>query len=388
MLPIIAVSVLGAGTGAVGVINSLGLAAFLLLSLPIGLLADRRGSPTTFMAGSSLVRAVMLLSAVVVWLAGGLEGYVGLVILMGMAAVIGVADVVFTTGQALLVPQLVGERRIREVYGRLQAFAQAGGTAAPTLVAGLLVLVSAPWAWVGAGVAYLCSLTTQRKIGHQEHPSKPAERTSAWADVAAGIRLLMRRPLLARITIANVLNNAAVMAANTLLPVIALRELALDPAVFAGVAAMAAVSGILGAGLAARLSARLGLRAVRLIVALAMAMASAAVVLVLMGVMPGPAEGWLMLQAGVAGAGSSIALVAGADLVPRLVSARRLGTVMGAQRSVVLGVMPVAALTFGGLANVVGIVPMAWVWVALVLCSALPCLGLTEPEPDPSAQSV
>ncbi|GAA4907676.1 hypothetical protein GCM10025789_28940 [Tessaracoccus lubricantis] len=40
LLPIVAVSVLGASTAAVGLLNSLGLVAFLLLSLPVGLLGS------------------------------------------------------------------------------------------------------------------------------------------------------------------------------------------------------------------------------------------------------------------------------------------------------------------------------------------------------------
>lgn len=48
LLPIIAVSFLGAGTGTVGVVNSLGLFAFLGLSLPIGVFADRFGKPSRF----------------------------------------------------------------------------------------------------------------------------------------------------------------------------------------------------------------------------------------------------------------------------------------------------------------------------------------------------
>lgn len=41
LLPIVAVTILGAGTGTVGLPNSLGLVAFLVLGLPIGVLADR-----------------------------------------------------------------------------------------------------------------------------------------------------------------------------------------------------------------------------------------------------------------------------------------------------------------------------------------------------------
>lgn len=71
-------------------------------------------------------------------------------------------------------------------------------------------------------------------------------------------------------------------------------------------------------------------------------------------------------------------MVAGSDLPARLVPAGQLGAVMGAQRAIVLGAMPVAALTFGGLAVTLGLLPTAWVWLALTLSSVIPCLQLTD----------
>ncbi|MCV7666113.1 hypothetical protein [Micrococcus luteus] len=149
LLPIVAVSILGAGAAA-GVINSLGLAAFLLLSLPIGVLADRWSAPRRMMTVSTLVRAGLAGTAVVAWLLGWLHGSLGVGLLAGLAAAVGIADVVYTAGQGLLIPRIVAPDQIRPVFGRVQTASQVGGAAGTALLAGLLVLVAAPFAWAAA----------------------------------------------------------------------------------------------------------------------------------------------------------------------------------------------------------------------------------------------
>ena len=377
VLPIVAVSVLGAGAGLVGVLNSLGLAAFLLLSFPIGVLADRRGNPLRFMGLGTLVRAEVAVVGVLLWGTGLLTGWGGLAALVAMAAVVGTADVAFTTGQGLLVPRLVEPQQIRWVYGRVQAMTQGGGAAAPLLVAGVLLLAPVPVAWIGAAAAYLISAAAQRRIGPLT-PMRPPVRSSLWAEAKRGIGHLFGQPLLARVTVANALSNAAVMGANTLLPVIALSEVGVAPAAFAAIGAAAAVCGMAGAAMAARISERVGLRLTRVAVASAMVVGNGLVIGTLAGALPGRPEIWLVIQAAIAGAGSAIAMVAGSDLPARLVPAGQLGAVMGAQRAIVLGAMPVAALTFGGLAVTLGLLPTAWVWLALTLSSVIPCLQLTD----------
>lgn len=104
-------------------------------------------------------------------------------------------------------------------------------------------------------------------------------------------------------------------------------------------------------------------------------MLASAIVLVL----PGPPLLWLALQAMLAGGCTSIAMVAGSDLAPRLVSPQSLGTVMGAQRVLVLGIMPVAAVVMGLLGAAVGIPVASWIWLALALGSAIPCVALQDP---------
>lgn len=381
LLPIVAVATLGAGTATVGLLNALGLLAFLMLALPVGVLADRWSAPTRMMTLSSLVRAAVTLAGVLAWLVGWLEGPGGVVVLVLLALVVGVADVIFTAGQGLLVPRLVPGEQIRSVFGRMQSAAQAGAAVGPLVLSGMLLVLAAPVAWAASTVMYLLSVFTQGRI-RPELPGPPQPpRTSMWAQARAGTGELFSNPVLARITVANMLNNAAVMAANTLLPVIALSRLGISPAAYALIGIAGALAGIAGAMVASAITGRIGLRATRLLTSAAMSLGVVLVMLagVVVSVLPGPPMLWLAVQALLAAGCTSIAMVAGSDLAPRLVSPQSLGTVMGAQRVLVLGIMPVAAIGMGLLGAAVGIAAASLVWLALALGSAIPCFALQDP---------
>lgn len=382
LLPIVAVSVLGAGAATVGVINSLGLLAFLFLGLPLGSLADRWSAPTAIMTTSTVVRAAAALAAVGAWSSGWLEGTTGLIILVLVALVVGVADVGYTTGQGLLVPRLVETGRIRAVFGRVQTASQIGGALGPMLLSAILALIAAPLAWLSAAAAYLVSVLTQRGIRPAPSADPPAERASMWAQVRGGVGHVMGEPTLRKITMANTLNNAAVMAANTLLPVIAMTTLQVSPATYAAIGVIGALAGITGAASASTLTNKLGLKATRLAASAGMSIGIVLVMLAgtVVSVLPGPPELWLGIQSGLAGLCASVALVAGADLVPRFSPPEVLGSVMGAQRTLVLGVMPLSALVIGILGSLLGTLTATYVWLALALASALPCLTLIDPD--------
>src|SRR3954447_17565776 len=73
LMPILVVTVLGYGTGLVGVINSIGLAAFLLLGMPIGMIIDQLQDRRKAMRVSTLVRLVALTGLAVAYFANWLS---------------------------------------------------------------------------------------------------------------------------------------------------------------------------------------------------------------------------------------------------------------------------------------------------------------------------
>ncbi len=385
LLPIIAVVTLGADTGLVGVLNALGLMAFLLLGLPIGILADRTDAPGRIMTGSTLTRAGVAVAVIACWRGGWLQGAAGTTVLVMAALIIGIADVFYTTGQSLLVPKLTAPDHIREAFGRVHAGTQSGTVVGPPLLSGLLLIVAAPTAWIAPAAAYLLSSLTQRHI-HQSASvttPPPTERASMWVQGRAGISHLMAHSTMRRITVANMLNNAGVMAANTVVPVVALRHLDVSPPAFAALAAAGAVAGVLAATVASRITAALGLATVRVVASVGASLGILGLALggAIFDILPGPPEGWLGLQFVLAGGSAAVANVAGSDLVPRLAPPGKLGSVVAAQRTITLGVMPLSALMTGLIGTRLGIEPAIALWATLILVSAVPCIRIPDLDP-------
>lgn len=172
------------------------------------------------------------------------------------------------------------------------------------------------------------------------------------------------------------------MTANTILPVIALSQLVVSPAVYAAIGAAGALAGIAGAVFASAITGKIGLKATRVAAGAGMTVGIVLVMLAggLTTVLPGPTELWLTLQSALAGLCGSVALVASSDLVPRLAPAAHLGAVMGAQRMLVLGVMPISAVAVGALGAILGLAPTLSLWLALALISIFPSLKLADPD--------
>jgi len=381
LLPVVAVSALGAGTAVVGLINSLGLLAFLVLSVPFGALVDRWSTPGRFMAVSTATRIIAVLAMAVAWSTGGMSTGAALSALITLALITGVADVAYTTGQGVLVPRLVPPELIRDAFGRVQSGAQTGGAAGPPLLAGVLLVAAAPAAWLCGAAAYLASLIIQLRIRPRPKALPGTGRRRPLSSAPSGFAHLRRQPLLRNITLANMFTNATIMAANTLVPVLALNDLGVAPAVYVVIGSSGALLGIAGAASAPALTARFGLRATRLAVSSAVLGGIALVLLsgTAADVLPGPPELWLGIHSGVTGFGMSVAMVSGADLAPRLVPPDVLGSVLGAQRTVVLGVMPATALLVGTAGSALGTPAAVAIWCGLAACAFLSCLVLAEP---------
>ena len=371
VLPLLAVSVLGAGTGFVGVLNALGLVAFLVLGAPLGAAADR-WQPARLMVASTLARAAMATFGLVAWMCGLLDGPADKAVLLCMAAIIGVSDVAYATARGSLIPRLVEADGVRAAFGRVQTASQAGGLVAPVVLAAMLVAAPTPAAWGLAIVAYLSSALAQRAIP-AAHVAPVAAGANPPATGTQGATLwraartdLMGQPVLRTVTLANAFANSAAMAANTLLPVIALTALGLPPASYALLGTVGAIAGIAGAATASRMTARLGLRATRSLGAACLVAGAATVAVLTTGTLPGSALLWLSAQSALAAIGISLMMISASALPARLVSPERLGAVTGAQQAVVVGVMPLAALGFGAL----GSASLAAATVAWALCAA------------------
>lgn len=366
LMPILAVTVLGFGTGFVGVLNSIGLGAFLLLGMPIGIIIGRLRNRRRAMGVSTLARCLVLVGLTASYYAGWLSGAIVIV----AAVVIGLADVAFTTAQSTIIPSVVPHESLKGAYSRLTIVNQTASTAAAATGSAALGLLGMPGMMWATICSYAGSVLLQRGIKPVPDTSKRDKVRQGQGNFREGFQTLHRIPALWALTLSGALTNAGVMLGNTVLPVFLLRDLGIAPAAFAGLGIVSAIGAILGAGRSPRLSSRFGLKKLRIMAALlsipAVTMAIACQQL------PGPELIWLAAQSLSWSFLVSVSAVAGAEVLPRSVPAEDLATVGSAQRTITLGIMPITALLGGAAAVLTGPIPLLCAWALLAGAAALP----------------
>ena len=137
-VPIVAVLALGAGTGEIGALATVQTLPFLLLAIPLGLLADR-ASRRRLMAAAEALRALSLLALALAVVAGVLS--IPLLAALGFIGAVGTVG--FSVAAPALVPALVPHEALGRANGRIELARSAAYAAGPAL-AGALV------AWAGA----------------------------------------------------------------------------------------------------------------------------------------------------------------------------------------------------------------------------------------------
>jgi predicted MFS family arabinose efflux permease len=142
-VPLVAVLALGAGPGEIGTLAAVQTLPFLLLSIPLGVLADRV-SRRRLMAWAEGLRALSLIALLAMVVTGQLS-IVGLAIL-GFAGAVGTVG--FSVAAPALVPALVPRELLGRANGRLELARSAAYAGGPAL-AGALV------AWAGASAAFV-----------------------------------------------------------------------------------------------------------------------------------------------------------------------------------------------------------------------------------------
>ncbi|MEO7640715.1 MAG: MFS transporter [Ramlibacter sp.] len=146
-VPLVAVLLLGAGPGEIGLLAALQSLPFLLLSIPLGLLADRV-SRRRLMVGAEVLRALSLLALLVMVLRGQLS-IAGLA-LLGFAGAVG--TVAFSVSAPALVPALVPREAMAQANGRLELARSAAVAGGPALAGSLVAWAGAPAAFVLAAM--------------------------------------------------------------------------------------------------------------------------------------------------------------------------------------------------------------------------------------------
>ncbi len=368
-LPVVAVQLLLASELQLGVLNASATAAFLLVGLPAGAWVDR-WAKRRVMIRADVVRAVAISAIPVLWAFDALAMWH----LYVVAAVIGVATVFFDVAYQSVLPFLVRRDQVADANGKLEGVAQVARVAGPAAGGLLLKVISAPLLFIADAIGYAASALLLSRVRDREVPRARAPEARLRTEIADGLAFVVRHPLLVRIVACTTLSNLASTLAFTLLPILVLRMIGLEPFWFGVVMGAGAVGGILGAVLAPRIARVVGEGTAIPLSALIAGPTWALVPLSASVGSPYLAAAMLVLAEFCFSFSVLVYNVMQVSMRQRICPEHLLGRMNASIRFFVWGIMPLAALLSGFLGNRIGVVPTMWVAVGLLVLAALPVL--------------
>ena len=249
-VPIVAVLMLEAGPGQIGVIAAVQSLPFLLLSIPLGLLADRM-SRKKLMLLSEILRVFALMVLIAALLADQIS--VTLLAVVGFFAAVGTVG--FSVSAPSLVPALVARDNLAKANGRLElarSMAFAGGPA----MAGALI------AWMGASSSFVLSLMLSlAAVGFLNQIQEPARAAipdrHPWLELMDGSHFVWNSNLLRPILFTSVAWNISWFVLQAVYVPYAIRTLGMDASAVGLTLACYGAGMILGSLMASKIVAQM-----------------------------------------------------------------------------------------------------------------------------------
>lgn len=222
-VPLFAVLAFQAGPGEVGLLSSVQTLPFLLLSIPLGLLADR-WSRQRLMLWAEGLRAGSLL--VLAWLA--VQGHASLAWLALLGFIGAVGTVGFSVAAPALVPSLVPASALSAANGRLELARSLAFAAGPALGGALVGWAGASFAFALAAALSLAAAVAL--AGVHEPPRVQPPRRHPVTELKEGAALVLRHPLLRPVLLTAIVWNLAWFVLQAAYVPYAVTQLGLDGA--------------------------------------------------------------------------------------------------------------------------------------------------------------
>jgi MFS family permease len=253
-LPFVAILTLNADAFGVALVRSMDLIAGLLVGLVAGAWVDRlRRRPV--MIWADLGRAVLLVSIP----AAAFGGWLSLPQLLLVAFLVAVLTTFFDTADRAFLPSIVPRRDLVRANGAIAASSSVSEFAAFGSAGFLVQLLTGPVAVLIDAVSFLVSAVVLGSIRVTEPPPPPkVDREPVLAEIAAGLRLVVRDPILRATTLASMGLSTMWGVFGATWYLLAIKELGLDVAAIGIVAAVGGISSLFGALLTTRLGKRFG----------------------------------------------------------------------------------------------------------------------------------
>lgn len=377
-LPLVAVLVLDAGAGQMGVLTASALLPHLLFSLPAGVWLDRVASRRRVMVATDLGRAALVGT---IPLAYALD-VLTLAQLYAVTFLAGTLAVLFDLSYPTLFVSLVSRDRYLEGNSLVHGSRSFSFVAGPSLGGLLTSAFSAPFALLGDAISFLVSALFLGRVRAQEPPIETEEEPSVRARVATGLRFIagnpIFRPTLTAVATLNFFNYGF----QALFVLYATRTLDVAPGTLGLVLGAAAIGGLIGAVVAARIGRALGVGR-----AFFLGCVLFTLPLVLVPLADGPRWlilGMLFLAEFCSGLGVMILDINAGSIMFALTPDRLRSRATGAFNVVNWGIRPLGALVGGALGAWIGVRPTLWVATVGALAGAL----LLLPSPVPALREL
>lgn len=342
-VPMVAVLTLGAGATQTGLLSAAQTLPFLLLSIPAGLLADRRSRRGLLVAAEGL-RALSLLALVLLAVSGMMS--IPTLAVLGFIGATG--TVAFSVAAPSLVPSLVARSELTRANARLEVARSIAYAAGPALAGALVGWAGGPPAFVLALLLSSAAVWLLRGLPDPPRPALP--RRHVLHELREGAQLIWHNDLLRPIMWTAVAWNVSWFVLQAAYVPYAVKLIGLNAA---GVGSTLAAYGggmVVGAAFASRL-----MRALRFGMAVIIGpLFSAAAGLVMVATIAWP-SGWL---AGVSfflfGAGPVMWVVSSTTLRQTVTPSAMLGRVSALFLTVNAGSRPLGAALGAGIAALLG----------------------------------
>jgi MFS family permease len=365
-VPFVAIVNLNADSVGVALVRSMELIAGIAVGLVAGAWVDRlRRRPV--MIWADLGRAALLGLIPLAWLGGWLS----LPLLLLVTLLTAVLTTFFDTADNAFLPTIVPRTDLVRANGALAASGSVSEFAAFGSAGFLVQLLTAPIAVLFDAVSFVVSAVLLMTIRVREAaPPKKSDREPVLREIALGLALVTRDPILRATTLASMASHTMWGVFGALWYLFAIEELGLDAAAIGIVAAVGGVSSLFGALLTPRLTRRFGVGRVILVGVVAAMLGSYFIPFAPVGA-PLIAMAFLIGQQLVTDPAMTAVDITDTSIRQSLVHDRQLGRVNATVRFAVLLAQLGATLIAGFLALQIGLRAMLFIGPTIGFLGAL-----------------
>ena len=365
-IPFVAIINLHADSVGVALVRGMELAAGLAVGLVAGAWVDRlRRRPV--MIWADLGRAALLGLIPLAWLGGWLS----LPLLLLVTLLTAVLTTFFDAADNAFLPTIVPKADLVRANGALAASGSVSEFAAFGSAGFLVQLLTAPIAILVDAISFIASALMLATIRAPEAaPPAKADREPVLREIAIGLGLVARNPILRAITLASMATSAMWGVFGALWYLFAIQDLGLDAAAIGLVAAVGGVSSLVGALLTTRLTRRFGVGRVLVVSVLVGMLGSYSIPLAPLGA-PLLAMAFLIGQQLITDPAMTAFDITDTSIRQSIVHDRQLGRVNATVRVAILVAQLAATLLAGFLALQIGLRAMLFIGPTVGLLGVL-----------------